>query len=313
MKLRFWTAILGAIIVMYAPTQAFAVLELRLANDFDSSLSAAVVYYHDASNAWVTKGWYTVGGKNTQTHNLPTSQREIYIYAELASGRTWGNGDVTRYVINEAFEYRDGQKCPPGTKRINAGFTKYTAKDNVVTYRPSGARGPLPSGGGRQERRDTRSQLEKNAAHLVSFVNSSRKEKGLKELTTNDALYQAALTRAREMAQKYDVATRPDGRRYDTALTDHGVSFSKSWTSAVTTTSENTLAIYQEFSANENFRKQILTAEFTGLGVGIFESRGKYYTVMLFTVAGSPQTEKGLGESLKDLEKSFRELRDIFR
>jgi len=46
--------------------------------------------------------------------------------------------------------------------------------------------------------------------------------------------------------------------------------------------------------------------------VGIYESGGKYRTVMLFTVADSPG-EKSLSESWKELEQSVRDLRDLFR
>ena len=325
-KWKFLAAVFAAAIAMSAPASA---LEFRMVNDFETALNAAVVYYDDATDAWTTLGWLGVHGNSTQAFAVPTSTREIYVHGELGDSRRWGDGDITRYVINEGFKYRDGQECPPGTNRVNVRFTKYTAQNNVVTYRPSGATGPLPGGGAssgpqpsggggrrQQQRRDAGNQLEISAGLIADMINNDRTKAGLNKLATNDALYQAALTRAREMTQRDSVEFRPDGRRYDTALSDYGVSFSKSGAVSTNTDDSNVLGIFQQFYESDICKRHMLAAEYTHIGVGIYESGGKYRTVMLFTVAGSPgqaREEKSLSESWKELEDSLRDLKNIFR
>ena len=55
--------------------------------------------------------------------------------------------DVIRVVIADNFNYRDGKECPAGRNRLTEKFTKYTAKNNVVNYRPVDDSAPLPNAG----------------------------------------------------------------------------------------------------------------------------------------------------------------------
>ena len=316
MKWKCLAVIFAVLIVLCAvPGRALA-LELRIQNDFSNKLSTAVVFYDDASAEWKTKGWYIVDAKSSKTFRFSTSKADIYLYSQLQNSNiTWGSGDVTRTIISETFEYRDGNRCPDGSNRRNVGFTKYTAAKNVVNYKPVDTSGPLANagevtdGGWRQNRR--RDNFEIQSANIVNLFNNDRQNAGLKPLLTNDRLNEAASVRAREMTQKKDISVRPDGRRYNTVLADYGLSYENTWSFYNTFDSDSSLEMYAKFIADRDIKRRILSSDYTDIGVGIIKSGDKYICVSLLC-SSAPARDKTLNESWRELKDAFRELRDAF-
>lgn len=294
-------------------------LELRIQNDFAEKLYTAVVYYDDGAGAWTTKGWYIADAKAAKTIRFSTSKQDIFIYSELAGSKTtWGKGDVTRVVIAEKFEYRDSGECPAGTKRRSVKFTKYTAKNGALNYRPKKTSAPLPNAGGPAapapnagDKKERRGALETKAANIVNLINTDRENAGLPHLSTGEKLNEAARIRARELSQKNSIDTRPDGRSFDTALTDSGVAYSGAWSTGSVFRTDNTLEIYQKFYGDAGYRGNVLSKEYSAIGVGIFERGGDYFCVQILCAEGA-KTEKSLSESWKELEQSLKDLGDLF-
>jgi uncharacterized protein YkwD len=118
---------------------------------------------------------------------------------------------------------------------------------------------------------------------IVEFTNAARNEKGRPALKIDDALMKAAQKRAVECASKYG-HTRPDGRSCFTVFGEFGVAYRKA--------AENILYDnYPEISASkavdvwmnsEGHRENILTKEFTHIGVGVYSKGGKNYCVQMF-------------------------------
>jgi uncharacterized membrane protein len=115
---------------------AFA-LEVRVRNDFDTKMTVAIVYCEAKAQNWRTIGWYSVEPHSEKKLNFQALKTDVYIYAQLAGlSMTWGNGDITRTVTGNAFSYYDGEECPAGNNRRDVKFTKYTAKNGIVDFRP---------------------------------------------------------------------------------------------------------------------------------------------------------------------------------
>jgi uncharacterized protein YkwD len=222
----------------------------------------------------------------------------MYLHSYL-SGRnkiSWGKGDITRVVMSKAFVYEDGETCPAGPGRRTVKFTKYAAKNGLVNYRP------------------VKDGLAFTAANVVNLINNERTRSGLTPLATGETLSNAALTRAREMNVKFDIITRPDGRKFDTALRDNGLVFAGASTSGVKTPEADALEIFREFFNDGKTRKFMLAGEYTHVGAGICRLGGGYYTVLLFAGGGgSGTTETGLAGAVKDLEQALQGWEDLER
>ena len=288
---------LTALFLMGPLPAAFA-LKLTIRNDFADSLNTAVVYYCDSTGAWTTRGWYVVRPRESRTINFSTSKPTMYLHSYL-SGRnkiSWGKGDITRVVMSKAFVYEDGETCPAGPGRRTVKFTKYAAKNGLVNYRP------------------VKDGLAFTAANVVNLINNERTRSGLTPLATGETLSNAALTRAREMNVKFDIITRPDGRKFDTALRDNGLVFAGASTSGVKTPEADALEIFREFFNDGKTRKFMLAGEYTHVGAGICRLGGGYYTVLLFAGGGgSGTTETGLAGAMNELEKSLQEFEEALR
>jgi uncharacterized protein YkwD len=295
-------------------------LELRIRNDFGNKLNTVVVYYDDASGAWVTRGWYIVGAKSSKTFNFSTSKSDIYLFSSLdGSTTTWGKGDVSRVVVAEAFKYSDGQECPAGKNRRSVKFTKHTANNNIINYKPTGTSGPLANAGGSPtplpdagNKSGGRDRQAVASANIVNLINNERNAAGLPDAGSPEKLNAAARTRAREMTQKYDIDTRPDGRSYVTAIADNGLSYALVWATCKKAPDDNSLTIYSDFYKNEEYKQHVLSKDLTDVGVGIFKSGNDYVCMQVFCFKTAPNQEKSLSESFKELEESLKKLGDLF-
>jgi uncharacterized protein YkwD len=302
---------------VFLHTRASA-LELRIRNDFGSTLSTAVLYYDDASGEWRTRGWYTVRANSSETFGFTTSKPDIYLHSYLSGGGKWGEGDVTRVVIADRFNYRDGEECPAGRNRRTEKFTKYTAGNNVVNYRPVDDSAPLPNAGASVSGGAARASvagdgLARSAADVVKLINYDRARAGVKELTSGEAINNAARTRARELTRKDDLEVRPDGRNYGTVLTDNGIAYAVAYSAGSTFRDDDPIGIFQAFNGNAPTRGHMMSADYTDIGVGIYERNGTYYCVQLLCGPVAKEEEKDLVESWKELEQSLKELGEIFK
>ena len=119
------------------------------------------------------------------------------------------------------------------------------------------------------------------AAQVAALVNAARAEYGLPALTVDAKVQQAAQVRARESAQSFS-HTRPDGSSFSTALTEAGVSYTRSGENIAygQTTPQQ---VVQAWMDSAGHRANILDASFTHIGVGYAVVDGTAYWAQLFT------------------------------
>ena len=137
-KILFGLLVVAMFIVSPNPAEA---INVKLKNPYPHTLNVAIVYYEDAARNWVAKGWFNVKPRSTRTLRFDDSTKKetIYIHAHNREA-SWGGGNkgsITRTVINEAFKFYDGERCPAGNNRRKISFDRwYTENDGVVYWRP---------------------------------------------------------------------------------------------------------------------------------------------------------------------------------
>ena len=115
---------------------------------------------------------------------------------------------------------------------------------------------------------------------IVKYCNAERKSAGLAELTLDEELSNAALVRAGEIISDGNFAhVRPDGSGcftvIRTAYTHAGENLAKG--------EPDGRKIVEAWMNSEAHRKNVLTPEFTRIGLAYTEVDGVYYWAALFT------------------------------
>lgn len=130
------------------------------------------------------------------------------------------------------------------------------------------------------------------AAEVLELTNQERAKEGLSPLKANPELQANAMQRASEIAVYFD-HMRPNNTKWPSAVTvSYGVAaenIAYGYSSAE--------AVVNGWMNSDGHRKNILTAEFTTMGVGCFSQNGYTFWVQLFTnnpasgAAGTGQKE----------------------
>lgn len=112
------------------------------------------------------------------------------------------------------------------------------------------------------------------AARVTELVNMERAKAGLPALTLDAAASQAAQVRAAEIRTSFS-HTRPNGKNCFTALAEAGVNYRAAGENIASgqRTPEEVVTAWMN---SEGHRKNILSPNFTGIGVGYLE--GNYWT-----------------------------------
>lgn len=112
------------------------------------------------------------------------------------------------------------------------------------------------------------------AARVTELVNMERAKAGLPALTLDAAASQAAQVRAAEIRTSFS-HTRPNGKNCFTALAEAGVNYRAAGENIASgqRTPEEVVTAWMN---SEGHRKNILSSNFTGIGVGYLE--GNYWT-----------------------------------
>lgn len=118
------------------------------------------------------------------------------------------------------------------------------------------------------------------AEQVVQLVNEERAKAGLSQLTINTNAAAAALTRAKETVTSFS-HTRPSGKSFSTALTEAGVSFRGAGEN-IAWGQKTPQEVMTGWMNSSGHRANILNANYTAIGVGVYESGGRLYWVQLF-------------------------------
>ena len=119
------------------PAQAYT-LDVR--NPYSDKMSVALVDYVD-NTGWRCIGWFDVKPLSTRRINMPSATQKniVYLYAKTSEAQWSGEGipsSVVRTVTSNAFEYYDGQSCPPGNNRRDIFLVKYELTDGFMYWSP---------------------------------------------------------------------------------------------------------------------------------------------------------------------------------
>lgn len=119
------------------------------------------------------------------------------------------------------------------------------------------------------------------AAQVVSLVNAERAKQGLSALTVSTKVQQAAQTRAGELKSSFS-HTRPSGASCFTALTEAGVSYTRAGEN-IAYGQGSPAAVVQAWMNSSGHRANILSRDFTTIGVGYTVVNGTAYWSQFFT------------------------------
>ncbi len=119
-------------------------------------------------------------------------------------------------------------------------------------------------------------EAQKYAAEVLKLVNAQRTKENLPEVSGTDALNKAAETRAKELVTEFS-HVRPDGRDFSSALTDADIKSSLVGEN-IAMGQKTPAEVVNAWMKSAGHRAQILTAEYTKVGVGYYHSEdGKNY------------------------------------
>lgn len=120
-----------------------------------------------------------------------------------------------------------------------------------------------------------------NMQEVVRLVNVERQKAGLSPLTLDKRVEAAANVRAKEICE-YFSHTRPNGTSCFTALDEVGAAWYMAGENIAAGFS-SPAAVMNGWMNSQGHRENILTREYTGIGVGCYkDASGRLYWVQLF-------------------------------
>lgn len=118
------------------------------------------------------------------------------------------------------------------------------------------------------------------AQEVLRLVNAARAQNGLSALTLDAAMSRAASVRASELAKNFS-HTRPNGARGLTALAEAGVSYRAAGEN-IAAGQQTAQAVMSAWMNSSGHRANILSSQYSRLGVGQTVINGRTYWVQLF-------------------------------
>ena len=119
------------------------------------------------------------------------------------------------------------------------------------------------------------------ASEVIDLVNKERSKRGLDELEENDILNEVAEIRAEELTEKFS-HTRPNGESCFTAFDEAGYD-SNSYAGENMASGQRTpVEVMNSWMHSSGHRKNILSEDYTQIGVGVCKHSGTYYWVQNF-------------------------------
>ncbi|KMZ54616.1 CAP domain-containing protein [Dorea sp. D27] len=120
------------------------------------------------------------------------------------------------------------------------------------------------------------------AEQVVTLVNAERAKEGLPALKMAEDVSRAALVRAKETEISFS-HTRPDGRGFNTALTEQGVKFRGAGEN-IAWGQKTPEEVMKGWMNSPGHRANIMNSRYTTIGVGHYQNqKGTNYWTQLFT------------------------------
>ena len=116
---------------------------------------------------------------------------------------------------------------------------------------------------------------------VVEIVNKERKKAGKDPLKSDGELNAIAAIRAKEIAEEFS-HTRPNGTSCFTAFDEAGYKYMMSAENIAYNYNDSADDIMEIWMNSSGHKANILSGDVTKIGVGLYESGGKYYWVQVF-------------------------------
>ena len=116
---------------------------------------------------------------------------------------------------------------------------------------------------------------------VVDQINACRAEEGLEPLSMSGTLCGIASVRAYEVCLSWS-HTRPNGSGWQSVLSDYGFGYSTAAEDLVHTAGFDGASIVSKWMGSDGSRADILCADFTTIGVGIYSVDGTVFLAAIF-------------------------------
>jgi len=219
---------------------------------------------------------YSTTNSNTLTWSNVKSATSYGVYrANSESGKyTYLGSSKSNYYIDETAKAGTKYFYKARAYAVTDGVKYYGSYSSIISHK----RGTYTtSNAGNVSSSDT----SKFAEEVLRLVNSERAKQGLSSLSTTQALENAANHRAKEIVQQFS-HTRPDGTSCFTVLGDYNVSYMACGEN-IAYGQRTPEEVMNAWMNSEGHRKNIMSANFGKMGVGVYVNNGVIYWVQMFT------------------------------
>lgn len=147
------------------------------------------------------------------------------------------------------------------------------------------------------------------ANHLFALLNQERKKMGLNAVNRDAILEKTAVDHSRDMALRgFFAHVTPDGKNPNTRYQAHG-GFGTVGENIVIET--NIDKAHRQLMASPGHRANILQADVTHVGMGLYYAKDRYYITQLFQSRQGPQDLRVLKERLGSWLDNYRAQHDV--
>lgn len=191
---------------------------------------------------------------------------------------SWGkwNGNTIKLTLTGK---ADGNAA---IKVYAKGYLKSTAQDIVVKVGKGDKSSDEEIIGDDTENTEESSDTDINREEkVIELVNKERQTGGKPALKADDELNKIAALRAKEIAEEFS-HTRPNGTQCFTAYDEAGYMYTAAAENIAYTYNDSADGVMEMWMNSSGHKSNILNDDMTKIGVGIYESGGRYYWVQVF-------------------------------
>lgn len=116
---------------------------------------------------------------------------------------------------------------------------------------------------------------------VVEQINACRAEAGLEPLSMSGTLCGIASVRAYEVCLSWS-HTRPNGSGWESVLSDYGYGYAAAAEDLVHSAGFDAASIVSKWMGSDGSRADILSADFTSIGVGVYNTGGTTFLAAIF-------------------------------
>jgi len=269
------------IVLLSAAPEAQA-FNLTITNNYDKEHSFAILYYDDVAKQWSCKGWYNVPANTEKDYNFSnsTSLKYAYIYSSVWNG-DYEEGAIKRTIIDNKFQFYDGQQCPDGKNRRTVAFSKFGMCINGAQL-IWGEASTVKSQTTTNTTNTNTAGITADELKAIELLNEDRVAQGLPRLIADANLTQVARKHATDMVLHnfFDHKNLQGQSPFD-RMTASGITYRSAGENIAYNYSLEDME--KAWMNSPGHRANILNTGYTHVGLGLHtKSDGTIYGVQLF-------------------------------